>query len=511
MAEQESKYWLDVAVNSIITSFPDKSQQIVLSSGISPSASYHIGHFREILTVDAMAWALQQAGRKVRHLHIVDDFDPLRKRYDFLPAAFDKYVGWPVCLVPDPEGDCHQSYADHFYSEFEKHIQIIGVEAEIIRSYSDLYLAGKMTTRFEEVLENIESVHKTLKEVSNRDLDKDWTPIQVLGEDNRFFNARLSSWDQKAKTIEGKSYADGHAKLNWRLDWPARWATLGVMVEPHGRELASAGSAWDTGKRFAKEIFKVSPPLPTGSYETINLVGQTKKMSSSLGNIVTPKEALEIMPAEVLRYFVVRSRPEKKLYFDPGEGLYSLLDEFSQIADTPQHEFKDAYNFATETSGAGRIISTVPFKHLVSVHQASLKDPEKVLEILKRTGYEKQVTGQREIILDELKYIDNWLNKYAPKEVKFEVQKKIPEVGLSDEQKRFLGELSDSLAELPQLEAKTVHETIYKLKDEHKLEPAGAFKAIYRVILGKDYGPKAGWFLASLDKNWLVKRLKLEA
>jgi lysyl-tRNA synthetase class 1 len=56
-----------------------------------------------------------------------------------------------------------------------------------------------------------------------------------------------------------------------------------------------------------------------------------------------------------------------------------------------------------------------------------------------------------------------------------------------------------------------MHETIYAAKEESGLQPGDAFKALYRLILNKDSGPKAGWFLASLDQSWLISRLRQEA
>jgi lysyl-tRNA synthetase class 1 len=39
--------------------------------------------------------------------------------------------------------------------------------------------------------------------------------------------------------------------------------------------------------------------------------------------------------------------------------------------------------------------------------------------------------------------------------------------------------------------------------------PAGrAFDAIYRAFLGRPNGPRAGWLLASLDPEFVVKRLR---
>ena len=123
----QSNYWLDVAVRDILDKYP--SGEIVVSSGISPSASYHIGHFREIMTADALTWGLKQAGRVARHIHVVDNFDPLRKRYHFLPESFEQYVGWPISLVPDPIDACrdeHKTYAEHFYRvlQYAQHVHI---------------------------------------------------------------------------------------------------------------------------------------------------------------------------------------------------------------------------------------------------------------------------------------------------------------------------------------------------------------------------------------------------
>ncbi len=47
----------------------------------------------------------------------------------------------------------------------------------------------------------------------------------------------------------------GGGKLTWRVDWPARWAVLGVTVEPLGKDHASRGGSYDTGKRIVREIY----------------------------------------------------------------------------------------------------------------------------------------------------------------------------------------------------------------------------------------------------------------
>ncbi|HSH31482.1 MAG TPA: lysine--tRNA ligase [Candidatus Saccharimonadales bacterium] len=515
---QTSKYWLDAAVADIKASHP--KGEIIVSSGISPSASYHIGHFREVLTADALAWGLRQVGRRARHLHFVDNFDPLRKRYHFLPESFDRYVGWPICLVPDPF-DCHPSYATHYAREFEQSAAQMGVQMEVILSYEQQYRSGQMAPMIEQALAQVPEIQRIFSTVAGRQLPPDWVPVQLLSDDNSFNDWRYDGIDTARKVICYRDqagqpgeldYTAGRVKLNWRLDWPARWAQYGVQVEPYGREHATKGGSYDTGVEFVRRVFGAEPPYPL-PYDTINLVGDTKKMSSSLGNLVTPAEALEIMPPEILRYFVLRSLPKRILYFDSGLGLYNLIDEYSKIEEAAaagrEHEFEQAYRVASAVSGQ-RVISSVPFSHLVAVYQAARGDLKAMMAILERTGYKPAVKQQHAVLEREAGYVKNWLAKYAPDSVKFAVQVKLPKVSLSDQQQHFLTLLADQIEAAAELDGPIMHDLIYQAKEAANVKPQEAFQAIYRVILGKDSGPKAGWFLASLDKGWLVERLRLK-
>lgn len=503
-SHSSSQYWLDVEVGKILEMIPDG--EIIVSSGISPSATYHIGHFPEILNAEALTWGLLKAGRQARHIHVVDNMDPLRKRYDFLSGEYEQFVGQPICLVPNPYGE--GSYADHFFGEFSQYFDKLGIKPDkIVKSYEDLYCSGKMADQFDRVLNNLDEV-KAIFAQFGREVASDWTPIQVLNDDGVFVNARPDTWDKKSKTIEGVDYTSGKAKLNWRLDWPARWAVLGVDVEPFNvHEHGAAGGSYDTGVEFARRIFNVKAPVPGARYGNIHLGDDPKKMSSSKGNLITPEEALKIIPPSLLRYFVVRSRPQKPLHFHVGDKLINLVDEFKQVSSSQdsgrEHEFSEAFNFAD----IGDRLTDVPFSHLVAVYQAALKDTGRTLEILQRTGYD---VDEAELEA-ELYYVENWLQSHASERVRFHLQQDIPDdSNLSQNQSGFLSALADSIASQDELDAEWVHETIYSLKDEYGLTPSQAFQSVYWVLLGQNSGPKAGWFLATIDREWLLKRLKLE-
>jgi lysyl-tRNA synthetase, class I len=296
-------------------------------------------------------------------------------------------------------------------------------------------------------------------------------------------------------------------KLDWRLDWPARWALYGVQVEPFGRDHAARGGSYQTGEVLVREIFGKAAPYPV-PYEFINPVGETKKMSKSDGKGITPNDLLEVMPAEVLRYFIARPRPGRTLQFDSGVGVFNLIDEYSKLkaAENGGETVPDAnaMGYAAPAKTADDVISGVPFNHLVSVYQAAQGDIDRLDDILKRTGYEVKP----ETLKHEAQFVASWLAKFAPDSVKFNVQKTLPDVELGHNQQEMLAALADKIDGAGEVDGEIMHNLIYAARDETGLKPAEAFQAIYRIILGQDSGPKAGWFLASLDRDWLVKRLR---
>ncbi len=521
MSESKSKYWLDGVLDRVEEKYPEG--EIIISSGISPSASYHIGHFREILSADMIGVGLRQRGRKAKHLHVVDNFDPLRKRYDFLPEEYEKYVGWPVCLVPDPF-NCHGSYAEHFFNEFQVRFEPLNLDLEIVFGYEQLYKTGKIAPQIEKSVANIDKIKDIFKRVSNRDLPDDWVPLQLLSDNNSFDEWKFKSIDTDKKQIqytdeEGNegwvAYNDGRVKLNWRLDWPARWQILSVMVEPHGfQEHGASGGSFQTGKAFAKEVFGFEGPIAGMQYGHVHLAGDNIKMSSSKGNLVTPEQAYEIMPPEMIKYFYLRYPGKKKIDFDPGLGLYRMMDEYSQVDRAVRagedHQFAPAYKLANEGIESHGMAS-IPFNHLVSIYQASLGDEAKIFVTLKRSGYEKEASEQANEIKQELVYVKNWLQEWAPEEVKFSLTESVPN-GLSNEEKQMLKSLADVFeTEADGKDGQWYHELIHAEREKADLGAADAFKAIYKTLLGKESGPKAGWFLSILDKDFLIKRFRLEA
>jgi lysyl-tRNA synthetase class 1 len=286
----------------------------------------------------------------------------------------------------------------------------------------------------------------------------------------------------------------GGGKLVWRVDWPARWPIFRVTVEPFGKDHATAGGSYDTGKRISEEIYSYPAPFPM-VYEWIHLKG-VGAMHSSTGIVVTIQEMLDVVPPEVLRYLIIRNKPEKHIEFDPGLPLLNLVDEYDQRkGDVRAIELSNI-------RGSGPF--EIPFRHMVTAVQIVRGDEDGLFTALKRSGYD--VISRREEILGRARNAQTWLDKHAPAYVKFQVQETLPAAinNLTPVERRGLGLLAEQIDDKTAAE---IHELVYAVAKEQGLDSKKFFQAIYLTFLGDRQGPKVGWFLASLDRDFVKARL----
>ncbi len=509
-------HWLITIADKIEQQQPQG--EILVSSGVSPSGKYHIGTLREVLTADAVLMELRRRGRTVRHIHFVDDLDGLRKVPAGVPEEFSLYLGKPVCDVPSPEPGA-DSYANYYLEDFIGNVEVLGIDMEVVRSH-EAYRKGFFVPSIEKALNNIAELKACLEEVAGRKLDDSWSPIQV--NINGYLKKRpFISIDENSKTLVYKdqedaeqtiSYAEGLVKLDWRIDWPARWWQLNIGVEPFGRDHATKGGSYDTGEAIIRRVFGGQAPVPV-PYQFINRAGETKKMSKSAGNTVTISELLEVLPPEIVRYFVLRFAPDKQLFFDQTDGIVRLIDEYAELlAKADKTEEDELLLHVCNNTVKENTISNVPFSHLVASYQAALLDYDKTLEIIGRTEHAMVAADQASIIKKELAYIDKWLEKWAPEDVKFSRVMDITTVGeLTDAQKHFLSLVADKIVDAPSdADGEWYHLAVYGLKEASGLTPKEMFSTLYQVIIGKSSGPRAGWFLSILPRDWLVQRLRLK-
>jgi len=510
--------WLNKIVDELREKHDDDSE-IVVSSGVSPSGTYHLGTLREVMTAEAVYRELKLRGIKSRHIHVVDDHDIFRKVPVDVDDSFSKYLGMPLCDVPSPDPDKAESYAEFFVSDLRSAAIDLKLDMDFM-SGREQYSSGFFTSAIEKTLQSIPLIRNTLEEISGRKLDPAWSPVQVI-ENGRLKNRAFSSINTEDKTIDyldtaGEkqtiSYASGLVKLNWRIDWPARWWLLGVDAEPFGKDHATKGGSYDTGAVIAKEVFGSNPPLPI-PYNFINKTGDTKKMSKSAGDTLTAADLINVLPAEIIWFFILRYGPEKLLFFDTSETLIRLFDEFSELQAKPDKS--DQENRLLELCLMGieePTVGRVPFTHLYVSYQSSLRDKQKTLDVIARTEYAAVAKEDEQILLKQLDFIDEWLNTWADESVVFDLIESVDAAQFTDEQITYMKDLSVAVAAAPEdADGEWFHKAIYDFKDKTGMKPKELFTTLYNVLIDKDSGPRAGWFLSTLPRDWLIKRLALES
>ena len=113
---------------------------------------------------------------------------------------------------------------------------------------------------------------------------------------------------------------------------------------------------------------------------------------------------------------------------------------------------------------------------------------------------------EQEVIESKVKWARYWLDNYAGSDEKFEVQSELPKVSLSEAQQKYVGELAQKLAEAAS--AEEYQTAVYDTAKAMELSSRDAFAAIYMLFLNRQSGPKAGWLLYSLDRDFVLGRLQ---
>jgi lysyl-tRNA synthetase class 1 len=125
---------------------------------------------------------------------------------------------------------------------------------------------------------------------------------------------------------------------------------------------------------------------------------------------------------------------------------------------------------------------------------------------LKNTGH-KQDLKNEEALKAQIERVKFWLENYAPDNYKFEVKEKAPKLNLDIKQKKLLVKLAEEMVS-KDLEAEEIHNLIYQTGKDLGLKPRESFEPIYLSLIGQSSGPKAGWFIAMLGKDFVIERFK---
>jgi lysyl-tRNA synthetase class 1 len=109
---------------------------------------------------------------------------------------------------------------------------------------------------------------------------------------------------------------------------------------------------------------------------------------------------------------------------------------------------------------------------------------------------------------------ERWLPAFAPERIRFRValEELPPEAGsLTEQQRAYLRQLADTLEGSDAWDGEALQTAIFEGARSAGLGANKAFNAVYLSLLGRASGPRAGWLLASLDRRFVVDRLRVAA
>jgi lysyl-tRNA synthetase class 1 len=510
----------------------------VVNDSKTPSGTVHVGSLRGPVILDVITRALRNRGVETTLLYGIDDLDPMDAQALLSPDAIEREMGRPLAHVPDPAGDCHASYARHFAGMFIDTFAGLGIHPDRYYWMSDIYPTGQMDPFIRTALDRAAIVREVYRRVANVQHPDHWLPLGVICPNcGKVGTTIASDWDGETVAVhcrpdlvdwatgcgwQGRvSPFGGTAKLPWNLEWAAQWSLFGVTIEPNGKDLATAGGSRDRSNAIAREVFEREPPL-NFPYEFLNIGG--RKMSTSKGRGAAAHRFTEIVPPEQTRFLFVRPRPETAIDFDPEgtDAVPRLFDEFDRLAAATAgrevkgelpggHESIFRYSLLDPRADVARAAGAFrpAFGHLALLVQVPGVD------VRARVAAEKggPLTGpEADELATRLGAVRRWLEAYAPERAIIEIRRAslpVEAEQLRPEQRGFLRALAetathgDAPASGEQWQA-----AIFAGATEHGIDAKAAFNALYLSFLGRPNGPRAGWLLASLDRPFVIARLR---
>jgi lysyl-tRNA synthetase class 1 len=477
-------------------------------------------------------------------------------------GALGRNLGKPYTAIPDPFGCC-DSYGEHFSNLIERSAEQLGIPVEMV-SNTELYESGEFEDVTRYLLEHREKAREVLSKYQDK-ADEEYVPFNpVCGEcgkvtetvtgvvlDAGTVDYVCTDMEAGDRTIEGCGH-EGTAtlregKLPWRFEWPAQWRILGVDHEPFGKDHAEG--SWPSGTDVARNVFDDTPPVPM-AYEWFTLDGEP--FSSSAGHVVMVQDVLELLEPEVLRYFFTKD-PSKGRDFSV-EHLDQLVDEFDAFerafygedgaGEADPEIAAVAYppvirpTLAARFDADGDPISeperpSVPVTDDVRRAQANeladgpfadrvrlpytfaavlgmTDDPELREEIARREGHLPEFAPEwvAEFALSRVARAREWARRTG-NEFDYDLKRaELPDVDIDAETEAALDELADFVETHDDPDA--IQGEIYETAKRHDIDIGDFFAVGYRLFFDDDQGPKLGPFLAKLDREFVLARLRRE-
>ncbi|MBS7620356.1 lysine--tRNA ligase [Candidatus Bathyarchaeota archaeon] len=516
--------WYDKAAKSLIErekSLGRTLTPIRTESGLGASGFPHIGSLGDAIRNYAVALGVKLQGYDSELVAFSDDKDGLRKVPAGLPKEYERWLGYPVSDIPDPAGDCHESFGSHMTSLLLEALDKCGVEYKF-QSAAKVYELGLLNREILTILENVEKAGKIIKEELGQEKYLETLPYFPICENcGRIYTTnayeyvpdehkilyRCTGMEVKKKWLNGCGHEgevdvlSGKGKLSWKVEFAARWKALDIRFEAYGKDIADSVRVND---RICREILGFEPPMHV-QYEMFLDKGG-KKISKSAGNVFTPQvwfrygtpQSLNLL---ILKRFVgtrscsVDDVPTHMDEFDHLEEIYfgksGIIDELESI------KLSGLYEYCWMLKPPIKPSVHIPYNLLVQLAKVAPKGSETdfIRNKLEKYGYLKQGAEGLE---ERIRFALNWLNDFG-RITKIEVK-------MSEKEAEAIESISEMLQKVKT--ADEYQSAVFQTAKNLNMSPKNIFQILYKILLGSSQGPRFGSYVEALGSDKVIKELR---
>ena len=500
-AATQSKAWPFEEARRILKRFEKKLPEkgyVLFETGYGPSGLPHIGTFGEVARTTMIMRAFQELSDiPTRLVCFSDDLDGMRKVPGNVPnpERLTAHLQRPLTSVPDPFEE-YESFGHHNNAMLRRFLDTFGFEYDFI-SATEFYQSGQFDQILLRAVEKYDDIMKVMLASLREERQKTYSIfLPIHPETGRVLYVPMKSVDAKNGTItfdteEGEEMTlpvtGGNVKLQWKPDFGARWAALGVDFEMYGKDHSTNTPIYDKICRI------LGQPAPEHFSYELFLDENGQKISKTSGNGVSIDEWLTYASTESLSYFMyLKPKTAKRMHFDV---IPKAVDEYHQQlrAYEGQDDKARLNNPVWHIHGGDVPVSkmVVPFSMLLNLASVSgAEDKDQLWGFIKR--YAPEASAETHADLDAAA---GFAVRYYNDFVKPAKVYRAP----TDLEREALIALRDGLKAWDQgLDGDALQSLVFACGRERFDPMRDWFKALYEVLLGASKGPRFGGFIALL-------------
>ncbi len=503
--------WIDKLADELLVrekSLGRSLDMITVESGLGASGVPHIGSLGDAVRSYGVKLALEDRGYNSELVAYSDDLDGLRKVPTGFPKSLEEHMAKPVSLIPDPFGS-HDSYGSHMSSILLDGLDKLGIDYKFKRAY-DTYKAGLLTKQTHTILENASTIGEYIHTTVGQEKYVHTLPyFAVCAKCEKIYTTNSQHYDAKAQsvtytcndvTVGGRVISGcGHegtahigtdlGKLAWKVEFAARWNAFDVRFEAYGKDIMDSVHVNDW---IAEKVLGAPPPHHI-KYEMF-LDRGGKKISKSLGNVVTAQDWLKVGTAQTLLLLLYkRIKGARQLGL---EDVPALMKEYNELENIyfgrvrlgnkeRESKLRGLYEYAN--------LLSPPDEPNVHVNYMLLVELSKIFK-QNRLHHITQKLVDYKIISESNPHV-NSLIEMASRFADEQTEIVRPSLEIEASIRVALDDLSNTLRRDTSIDPQ---QAVYTVAKSHNIKPRDFFGIIYQIILGTTRGPRLGPLISDI-------------